>query len=86
MCLCRASSCVMCTVWGSEETQTDLVYTWGTALRCDGWKSRAGEDTGKKKYDLFTMVVMYETIQFRYFLDTSATPFVPKYKFSFVYL
>lgn len=32
------------------ELNTCYRMHWGTALRCDGWKSRAGEDTGKKNY------------------------------------
>jgi len=32
------------------ELNTCYRMHWGTAMRCDGWKSRAGEDTGKKKY------------------------------------
>ena len=46
------------------ELNTCYRMQWGTAIRCDGWKSRAGEDTGKKKYVLFIMVVMYETLYF----------------------
>ena len=46
------------------ELNTCYRMHWGTAMRCDGWKSRAGEDTGKKKYVLFIMVVMYETLYF----------------------